>query len=154
MAKKETQNTRQAKRSRVQKPVMLTPKEITIHNATRKDFEALPLREWNTDIGEFDSMVILPQRGVHESGYRLMDFVAVKRDKPLYRLSGCSDVIHINGIGGYGLNWLEKYKTVPSQIPPIDWSIDCLPQSGLLRLFTGKQLVAGNALSSFEIYTK
>lgn len=91
-------------------------------------------------------------KGLHDSGYRLLDFVACKGDKPICRLSGCSDVININGIGGYGNSWLEKFKKVPKMIIPIGWSIDCLPKSGLLRLFCEKKLIAGNALGTFEVF--
>jgi len=119
---------------------------------TRKDFEALPKRKWNEDIGEFDSLIILPKRYIHDSGYACMDFIAVVGEEPKCLLSGCSDVIHVNGIGGYGWNWLEKFGTVPDKIEPISWSIDCLKTSKLMRLFTNTKLIAGNALSSFEIY--
>lgn len=125
----------------------------TIDKYTRKDFDALPQRQWNENIGEFDTLVIMPTRRIHDSGYRCMDFVAVRDEIPICRLSGCSDIIHINGIGGFGDNWVDKYKTVPKLIPPIGWSIDCLKTSGLLRLFSGRKLTAGNALSSFEIFT-
>ena len=124
-----------------------------VNEWTRKEFEALPLRKWGEDIGVFDSLIILPQRRIHDSGYACMDFVAVSDEEPKCLLSGCSDVIHINGIGGFGFNWTGKYGTVPNQINPIAWSIDCLKTSKLLRLFTEKKLRAGEALSSFEIYS-
>lgn len=124
-----------------------------INDWDRSDFDALPCRKWDEEIGEFDSLVILPTDEIHDSGYRLMDFVAVRAGEPICRLSGCSDVLHINGIGGFGLNWLKRYNGVPSAIPPVDWSIDCLAKSGLLQLFIGRtKLVCGSALSSFEIY--
>ena len=93
--------------------------------------------------------------GLHDSGYRCMDFVAInKDDEPICKLSGCSDVIHIEGIGGYGYKWLEKYDGVPKKIDPFGWNIDCLPKSGLLRLFNRETIVCGAGLSSFEIYSK
>lgn len=124
----------------------------TISDWTRKEFDATPEREWNADIGEFDSLIILPTKRIHDSGFRCMDFIAVLDDKPIAKLSGCSDVIHIDGIGGYGYKWLERYGTIPQSIKPIAWNIDCLKKSGLLRLFTGGKLTAGAALSSFEIF--
>lgn len=126
--------------------------KLTIENMTRKDFEALPHRGWNEGI-EFTSLVILPMRKLHDSGFRCLDFVAVKTNVPVCRLSGCSDVIHIDGIGGYGHNWLEKYSGCPKAIPPTGWSIDCLPKSGLLRMWPmSNKMTCGSALSSFEIY--
>lgn len=119
------------------------------------EFLELPQREWNQDIGEFDSLIIVPVDEVHDSGFRCMDFVSVEKGFPKYRLSGYSDVVHINGIGGLGHDWLKNYGTVPDKIPPVGWSIDCLKKSGLIRLFTGSYgLVAGDALSSFEIFIK
>lgn len=106
------------------------------NNWPRKRFEELPARSWNEDIGEFDSLIILPMRQRHDSGYRCMDFVAVKDNEPFCRLSGCSDVIHIDGIGGYGHNWLDTYSGVPHLVPPSGWNIDCLPVSGLLRMWS------------------
>lgn len=91
--------------------------------------------------------------GMHDSGYRCMDFVAVKDDKPICRLSGCSDVIHIEGIGGFGYDWLNKYGSCPKLVPHSGWSIDCLATSGLLRMFVGDGIRVGRALSSFEIYS-
>lgn len=120
----------------------------------RREFEALPDREWNKDIGEFDSLIILPSRRLHDSGYRCLDFVAVKGDTPICKLSGCSDVIHIDGFGGFGFDWLHRYNGCPHLVPPIGWSIDCLAKSGLFRLFHHGKMVAGSTLSSFEIYAK
>ena len=146
-----------------------------INAMTREDFEALPSRKWDEDIGPFDSLVIIParvylwdyflyrvkkllkmkpeiyeMRGIHDSSFRCMDFVAVKDDVPLCLLSGCSDVIHIDGIGGYG-QW-RAGTGIPYKISPKDWSIDCLRTSGLLRLFMHGMLTAGPSLSSLEIW--
>ena len=125
---------------------------MNVNQMKRKDFESLPYRSWHEDIGEFDSLVILPLRQRHDSGYRLLDFIAVSGDEPICPLSGCSDVIHIGGIGGLGFNWLQKYDRCPELVPPVDWSIDCLPVSGLLRMFCSGKMRAGAGLSSFEIY--
>jgi hypothetical protein len=85
-----------------------------------------------------------------------MDFVAVLDNEPVCRLSGCSDVIHLDGIGGFGDKWLEKNGGVPDAVPPAGWTIDCMRVSGLLRLFcTGRgrlKLRCAEALSSFEVF--
>jgi len=127
---------------------------MDINEMTRKEFEALHHRDWDERI-EFDSMVILPGRAkdLHDSGYRCMDFVAVKNGKPLCLLSGCSDVINIDGIGGHGHNWLKKYGSVPDRVPTSGWSIDCLKKSGLLRIWpSSNKMTCGCAMSSFEIF--
>ncbi len=130
---------------------MIQPQDL--NEWSIKDFQSLPGRGWNEEIEPFDSIVILPTEDIHTSGYACMDFVAINGNTPICRLSGCSDVIHLNGIGGFGENWAEEYGTVPTKIPPIAWSVDCLSKSKLLRIFTGSsKLKAGAALSSFELF--
>ena len=126
-----------------------------VNEMTRKELESLPHRKWNESI-EFDSMVILPGRAkdLHDSGFRCMDFVACRGAEPICRLSGCSDVIHIEGIGGLGKDWLEIHGTIPRHIRPVGWNIDCLKKSGLLRLFTDCcKMECGPSLSSFEVFS-
>lgn len=123
-----------------------------INTMTRKQFNEVPWRKsWQKEV-ICDTLVILPgySREMHDSGYRLMDFIAVKDDKPICRLSGCSDVLHIDGIGGYG-KWKPE-GGIPKMVVPSGWSIDCLPKSGLLRLFCYGNILCTSALSSFEIY--
>jgi len=125
---------------------------MNINKMTKKEFESFPVRKWNEDI-KFNSIVILPSRRLHDSGYRLMDFVAIRAGKVICRLSGCSDVIHVDGIGGFGYNWNEKYKGCPTLVPPSGWNIDCLPRSGLLHIWPrSNSMTVGDALSSFEIF--
>lgn len=129
-------------------------KELTaksVNDMTREEIENVPHLPW-AEVIEFDSLIILPMEEIHDSDYRIMDFVAVREDKPIARLSGCSDVLHINGIGGVGADWLTKYGGYPKAIPPVDWSIDCLKVSGLLRLFCSGMLKSGRAVSSFEVF--
>jgi hypothetical protein len=123
----------------------------SINEMSRKDFESVPDREnWNSKI-EFRSMVILPQRTKHDSGYACMDFVAVdKNDFPICRLSGCSDVIHFDGISGMKWNG-NGFENFPKSSA---WSIDCLFKSKLLRVFSRANITCGPSLSSFEIYAK
>ncbi len=109
---------------------------------TRRELEALPTREWNSDVGVIDSLILLPLRRYHDSGYRCIDFIAVKDSKPFCRLSGCSDVLHIDGISA-SLN----------RRPRGIYSIDCLKKSGLFRIWnTDGKIEVGSALSSFEMF--
>lgn len=80
---------------------METEEKKKVFNMTKEDFEEIPERgEWSRDIGEFDSLIIIPQNHVHDSGWMCMDFVAVNKDgEPICRLSGCSDVLNLDGIG-------------------------------------------------------
>jgi hypothetical protein len=143
-------------RDRPDPPVYKAPTE-DINGMTVEQFRAVPFREaWNRQIKDFDCLIILPApdgEELHDSRYRLLDFVACKDNRPLCRLSGCSDILHINGIGGLGRNWAGTGQGVPSKVDPLSWSIDCLPESGLLRLWCNRPLIAGESLSSFEIFT-
>ena len=125
---------------------------MNVFNMTKEDFKKVPERGgWSRDIGEFSSLVIIPQDYAHDSGWMGMDFIAVSKEgEPRCRLSGCSDVLNLDGIGGYG-NW--RLGELPSRIEPKGWSIDCLP-CGYLRLFSRSTMTAGPALSSFDIYAK
>ena len=131
---------------------MGTEEKKKVFNMTKEDFEKVPERGgWSRDIGEFNSLIIIPQDHAHDSGWMCMDFVAVNKDgEPICRLSGCSDVLNLDGIGGYG-NW--RGGEVPRFIEPQGWRIDCLP-CGYLRLFSRSALTAGPALSDFQIYAK
>jgi len=155
---------------------------MNIENMTRKDFEKLPHRKWDEAIVCDNLIIIpanihwfhvfkynvqkylskhlkfiaepeiysIP--GVHDSGWRTMDFVACEGNKPLCLLSGCSDVIHIDGIGGFGKDWLQKYGECPRKVDVAAWSMDCLLTSGLLRMWCNKKIYCDYALSSFSVY--
>ena len=156
--------------------------EMNVCEMTVRQLRKFPHREWNEKI-VFTSIIILPARvdllslakfhlrrfaaqilgfqqpeiweinHLHDSGFRLLDFVACDGEEPICLLSGCSDVVHVDGIGGYGKDWLHKYNGVPAMIPPSGWSIDCLPKSGLLRMWPNtRKMTCGAALSSFEIF--
>lgn len=126
--------------------------EKNIHAMTREEFRALPHRKWDEDIGGFDRLVIVPADDgaeLHDSGYRLMDFAAVRDGKAICLLSGCSDVLHIGGVGG---SLTERPRRARA------WSIDCLPTSGFLCLFdsvsrASGSMTSGSALSSFDIHS-
>ena len=125
---------------------------MKVQEMTREDFEKVPCRKNFMDtVPTFRSLIIIPTDEEHDSGYMCMEFVAVgKDDEPIVRMPACSDVLNINGIGGYG-NW-KATECIPRMIPPIGWSIDCLPKSGYLRLFCGQDLTCGDSLSNFEVY--
>lgn len=119
---------------------------------TKKEFESLPSPpSYRNEIGEVDCLVIIPTRHTHDSGYRCMKFAVIQNGIPTYLVSGCSDVIHLGGIGGYN-SYINRVKN--KQVSVCSWSIDCLPKSGLLRIFCDKKMYLGASLSSFEIFFK
>ena len=104
---------------------------IDVFTATRAQLKKLPERKWGDDVAPFNSVIILPTRRTHDSGYACMDFIGCREGKAIVRLSGCSDVIHFDGDG---------------------WCIDCLPKSQLLQYFNFKgKIKVGQALSSFYV---
>lgn len=131
-----------------------------ISEMTREEFDELPVREWKEEIGEFDSLVIIPQYLLHDSGYRCMAFVACYRDFAVCWIGGASDVIHVDGIGGYGERGIMQRLKFPHTLnkplhPEGWWAVDCLKTSGYLRLFmvAGWGLKAGCSLSDFDVYS-
>lgn len=122
----------------------------TIMEMKKADFLEVPHAKWNELVENFSSLVIIPTKRKHDSGYMCMEFCAVdENNKPIKRLSGCSDILHIDGIGGYG-KWRDQ---IPTALPPKGWSIDCIP-CGYLRIFNERKLSSGVALSSFEIFSE
>lgn len=92
-------------------------------NWTRKEFEALPELDKRDEVngyyGEIDCFVLIPTRGYHESGYRIMDIVIIKDDKPIGRYADTTDSFQLKNCGN----------------SPYAWHMDCLPNSGLIRVW-------------------
>lgn len=121
---------------------------------TKQEFAELPYKKWNEDVGRFDALVIITgkSRDLHDSGYRNMTYALCKDNYPICLAGGGSDILHLNGIGGYG-----GYKTNIDEVlrtrlvPIVDWSIDCLPKSGYLRLWCSYYLTNETDFSSFDV---
>lgn len=125
---------------------------------TIEQFKALPEPSsfTNEEVGLIEGLVIMPTENLHESGFRSMEFVTIQDGVPTYRVSGCSDVLNLCGIGGYNIG---KYNCNRMEllmhretIPRIAWKMDCLAVSGLIRLFCGKKMYLGESLSDIGIY--
>jgi len=102
----------------------------------------------------FKDVVLVPMRKTHESGFRCMKFILVRHGEIVGAVSGWSDVMHINGIGGYGKDFNETIKT--RKVDLTSWKIDCLAKSGCMRLFTDKDLELDDPFigSDFYFYVK
>ena len=103
-------------------------------NMTKKELRELAFFE---PTQEFNAIIAVPNGCKHDSGYECMELILCDGSEIVGKVGGGSDVIHINGIGGYG-DW--RMKKIPSLVEPIGWSIDCLPKSHLLRIFGDKKL--------------
>ena len=80
----------------------------------------------------FDCVIIVPMDKIHDSGYRCMKFIMTRRDEVVGVESGYSDVIHLDGIGGYGVDYAKALST--QLVPRVGWSMDCLPGSNCVRI--------------------
>ena len=102
----------------------------------------------------FKAVVIVPTNNIHDSGYRCMKYILLdpQTDTIVGVLGGGSDVIHINGFNGFGLNYEQAIKT--RKAPVIGWRIDCLRESGCVRLFSDKPCIVKDYIgaSDFTIY--
>lgn len=122
-----------------------------ILNSTKEEFENL---DYFKPTGEFNGIVIIPTNEMHESGYRCMKFALVNYGEVVGCVGGGSDIIRLNGIGGYG-NFENYEKTLKTGLTKrVDWSIDCLP-NGLIRLFCSSKLELDDFIcSDFNLYVK
>ena len=142
--------------------------QANICSMTKEDFANLPkfgdegFDGFDPNKDTFGSLVIIPTGEEHDSGYQCMEFALISNNGvPICRVGGYSDVIVIDGIGGYGANGFSKaprLKDGRRVIVPHGWSIDCLP-CGYLRLFVNDS--CGLMLerpywggSTFEIYAE
>lgn len=124
-------------------------------NATLEDLRKMS--NFGDKTKKFNSFIIVPMDEDHDSGYRAMKLILMnaKNDEIVGVIGGGSDVINLDGIGGYGLRngpILED----PQLTPRTDWSIDCLPGSGCLRVFVTNRLLCLDTniiCSSIEIFT-
>lgn len=118
----------------------------SVAEMTREDFLALPDIENSASVYRFDSMVVIPAPDgaeLHDSGFRFITVVAVVGKEPTFKLTMCSDVLHLDGIGG-----------LTAVIHKRNWYVDCLPKSGLFHFWSpGCTLyVEGCGYSSFEVF--
>ena len=105
---------------------------------------------------EFNAITIVPTGELHDSGFPCMKFILEKDGEIVGCVGGGSDVMHINGIGGYG--GIDDYKEVlrTNMVKRVGWSIDCLPVSKCARLFNTDVYCERDPFigSDFQFYTK
>lgn len=102
---------------------------------------------------KFNGVVIVPTDRAHSSGWRSMKYILVNGERIVGSLGGSSDLLHINGVGGYGLDFDTSIKT--GKVDRVAYKIDCLNKSGCLRLFADHWLTLGDdyiGMGEFKIY--
>ena len=113
----------------------------------KKDFDGISFLDYSAPAITFDSLVIIPTRHKHDSGYMCMKYCAIKNGEPMAMLGGHSDVCHLDGIGGYG----ELFSD--TNIKRKAWNFDCLPCGYIHMWCSGYNLKASRDLSDFCLYT-
>lgn len=119
-----------------------------------EELREVPYIEPNANL-KIGGIVIVPLEEVHDSGYACLKFVLLKAGGEIIgAVGGCSDVIHINGIGGYGDYQTCEESIKTGKIDVAAWSLDCLPISGCLRLFiaSGSMRIPEFICSDFDVY--
>ncbi len=122
-----------------------------ITEMTLEELRAVPYCKYN-EIGPFYEFVIVPTGELHDSGFGCMKFVLLRNANSIIgAVGGGSDVIHLNGPGGYGSKWQEALTT--GRVPVTDWNMDLLPKSGCIRVFSGHRLMLESYVcSDFNVY--
>ena len=124
-----------------------------ISEVTKKNYKQLPHNEYGKEY-DFDSILIIPTRRVHSSGFGVMDIVGCVGDEAVYDCSGCYDVLFFDGIGGWGYKFLEKGES-SQNVEPKGWKID-MTRHGIMRIFftndKHKIRIHPNYCSSFSFY--
>lgn len=130
---------------------------IALKKHSEYTLEELKALDYFLDVGEvFDSVIIVPMDELHESGYRSMKFILCNdyKGEIIGVVGGWSDVINLDGIGGYGIDFDRSLKT--GMCPCVGWQLDCLA-CGCLRLFTSTKcrltLLSEIVCSNFEVYS-
>ena len=122
-----------------------------VFGMTKKELLAIEERK---PTSTFNAFVIVPTGERHDSGYECMKFILTDRREIVGAVGGSSDVVHLNGIGGYGENWAQTFDR--GVAPIVDWSIDLLPKSHCVRVFCSRELYLkdGFICSDFEVYAR
>ena len=101
--------------------------EINLNNYTITELRNLQNQYPTTEI---DGFIIVPLNKTHLSGFSCIKLVWLNRFQILGSTYGYIDILHLNGIGGYGDIFSPEDKT-----QRIDWKIDVLKRSRCVRIF-------------------
>lgn len=143
---------------------------MNILKMTKQDFANVPYlnlhNEWDKLAPngrlEFNSFVIIPVENedgtliLHESEFGCMEFCLVnENNEPIGKVGGSSDIIALDGIGGYGADWMERFGGIPQFISVHGWTIDLLP-CGYLNVWTRQTLFIRSPYicSAMEVFSE
>ncbi len=122
-----------------------------IRQMTKRQLKKL---EYIKPIELFNAVAIVPMGNSHDSGFGCMKYILLNNFKIIGVVGGKSDVLHINGFGGYG-DIEAVNKAIKNHRKGYDWRIDCLSKSQCLRLFSDELCRCDDFIySDFCIYVK
>ena len=123
---------------------------MNVLNWNEEEYKNLPTLNCLDIATDFDNFVIVPSTELHESGFLMITLILCKGETAKYKTFGGSDIINLDGIGGYG-KWSIK---VPELISPKGWRIDCLP-CGYLRVFSSRLVtMTCEGISDLEVFSE
>lgn len=103
-----------------------------VMNNTYQDFLDM---EYKKPEKQFNGFVIVPMGYNHDSGFGCMKFILVKGFEIVGVIGGGADVVHLNGIGGYGEYGTRFDEALATHMSPrVGWSMDFLPESNCVRV--------------------
>ena len=103
----------------------------------------------------FNSIVIVTTEERHSSGFGCMKYILCHGFEIVGVVGGGSDVVHLNGIGGYGDGKAFDEALKAQKVDRVGWRIDILPNSGCARLFCDHWLKIETPIcSDFIVYVK
>ncbi len=118
-------------------------------NVKRNELLALPHREWNTS-SDYDSLLLVPTKEKHESGFTLIAIVGVVKGKPVEIAATCDDI-------GWSFPTSHPYDYMTPGLHRMVMRTDCLWPSGIMHVwasgehyFRGRFSV-GASLSSVNV---
>lgn len=128
-----------------------TPKEIM--ELLESPTPSIKRLRWNDEETEFNSLLIVPRGELHDSGWMCMVFIALWNGEPVGYFDCGSDVISLDGTGGYGRYSDWPMGSIPRMVSPKGWRMDMTP-GGCLRLFVTNMdyVLKAEGLSSFQVY--
>lgn len=118
--------------------------------------ELLQIENFKTEL-PYNAFVIVPTGKMHDGsiiGWMDMKIILLDCLTIVGAISGHSDVINLNGIGGYGLDFEKTADT--GKTDRISWNIDILGKSGCVRVFCDTHYLEIDplVLSNLEIFVK
>lgn len=108
-------------------------KRKLVQDMTRAELLAVPSRRsFDYKMRPFDSLVLIPQRRLHDSGYRVFTAVACRWCVPFCKVTECSDDLNLD----------PRSRA---------WRLDFLPKTGFAHVWVDEGMNVSAALSSFHV---